>query len=232
MSEERVKRVLAVTGVVVALVLAGLLVVFALCDRTDGGADGRAVESSSSTVRDDDGGIVVEDGEKAEATATPAELSAKIREVSSAYAQESAYVPYESGPYAGKTVYELLRLDGMLDDVEDDRLADEIKTAGVWPSDSTPESYAREIDSLQDEYDSWRVRLWRTACRQIEEKYVDGMRSIIADHSECSWGSVGDAPVNEGSKESYQSMVDWYVAAGAVSAQCDADRQYQPTVSE
>ena len=219
MDERRLKHILAVIGVAVALCLAGAGLAYALHDQ----ATAKTAVTATAT-KTKKAAKPKPTATKKAATATVGDVAAKVREISEAYNAESAYKPYGSGPYADETIYALLEDDGVMDDVNDEALSDEIKAAGVWPSDSTPEVNGAEIDRLQNAYDAWHARLWKTACDRFETVSIDeGMMVVIKSDPDCM-GGVGDPPENEGTKESYQAMVDWYENAATVSDRCAAGR--------
>ena len=153
-------------------------------------------------------------------TATYDELAAAVQDVSNKYRSETSWTPYQSGPYAGMSIYELLDMTDDMDGVDDDAMADEIKTADTMPDDTSPEDLAAEITRLRNAYDAWDRRLWRTACDRFEEQSVtDGMKPVIQANPDCM-GAAGDPPANQGTKESYQAMVDWYENAANLSTRC------------
>ena len=118
------------------------------------------------------------------------------------------------------SIYELLDMTDDMDGVDDDAMADEIKTADTMPDDTSPEDLAAEITRLRNAYDAWDRRLWRTACDRFEEQSVtDGMKPVIQANPDCM-GAAGDPPANQGTKESYQAMVDWYENAANLSTRC------------
>ena len=118
------------------------------------------------------------------------------------------------------SIYELLDMTDDMDGVDDDAMADEIKTADTMPDDTSPEDLAAEITKLRNAYDAWDKRLWKTACDRFEEQSItDGMKPVIQANPDCM-GAAGDPPANQGTKESYQAMVDWYENAADLSARC------------
>lgn len=215
MDQSRLKRILAIIGVIIALTFAG------------GGLwyvthQPETTQASTTKPRKTVKRKTATKPRKTVETATFDQLTAKIQEISGAYRTEMAYTPYQSGPYAGMGIYELLEMTGDLDEVDDNAIADEIKTADVMPSTTSPERMAREIRRLQNAYDAWSQRLWRVACDRFKTQSVDAMEAIIKSKPDCMAGA-GDPPANERTKASYQAMVNWYENAGTLSDQCAAN---------
>lgn len=220
MDERRLKHILAIIGIIIALCLAGAGLAYALHDQATAKNTATVTAKAKRTKK---AGKPKATATPKAATATVRDVAAKVREISTAYTEESTYKPYRTGPYANETIYALLEDGGVMDDVDDEAMSDEIKAAGVWPSDSTPEENAAEIDRLQKAYDAWHARLWKTACDRFESVSIDGgMMVVIKSDPDCMSG-VGNPPENKGTKESYQAMIDWYNAAATVSDQCAAN---------
>ena len=212
MDKSRLGRILAAIGVVIALALAGwgLWTVPRPAKAPAKATAGAPAETATRKK--------ATEGKRP--TATYDELAAAVQDVSNKYRSESGYTPYRSGPYAGMSIYELLDMTDDMDGVDDDAMADEIKTADTMPDDTSPEDLAAEITRLRNAYDAWDRRLWRTACDRFEERSVtDGMKPVIQADPDCM-GAAGDPPANQGTKESYQAMVDWYENAAGLSARC------------
>lgn len=212
MDKSRLGRILAAIGVIIALALAGwgLWTVTRPAKapaKATAGAPAKTATRKKAT-------------EGKRPTATYDELAAAVQDVSNKYRSESGYTPYQSGPYAGMSIYELLDMTDDMDGVDDDAMADEIKTADTMPDDTSPEDLAAEITKLRNAYDAWDKRLWKTACDRFEEQSItDGMKPVIQANPDCM-GAAGDPPANQGTKESYQAMVDWYENAADLSARC------------
>ena len=212
MDKSRLGRILAAIGVIIALVLAGwgLWTVTHPAKapaKATAGAPAKTATRKKAT-------------EERRPTATYDELAAAVQDVSNKYRSETSWTPYRSGPYAGMSIYELLDMTDDMDGVDDDAMADEIKTADTMPDDTSPEDLAAEITRLRNAYDAWDKRLWRTACDGFEEQSItDGMKPVIQTNPDCM-GAAGDPPANQGTKESYQAMVDWYENAANLSARC------------
>lgn len=212
MDKSRLGRILAAIGVVIALALAGWgLWTVTRPAKTPAKATAGAPAKTATRKKATEG---------KRPTATYDELAAAVQDVSNKYRSESGYTPYQSGPYAGMSIYELLDMTDDMDGVDDDAMADEIKTADTMPDDTSPEDLAAEIAKLRNAYDAWDKRLWETACDRFEEQSItDGMKPVIQANPDCM-GAAGDPPANQGTKESYQAMVDWYENAASLSARC------------
>lgn len=212
MDKSRLGRILAAIGVIIALALAGWGL-WTVTRPAKAPAKATAGAPAKNATRKK-----ATEGKRP--TATYDELAAAVQDVSDKYRSESGYTPYRSGPYAGMSIYELLDMTDDMDGVDDDAMADEIKTADTMPDDTSPEDLAAEITRLRNAYDAWDKRLWETACDRFEEQSItDGMKPVIQAKPDCM-GAAGDPPANQGTKESYQAMVDWYENAANLSARC------------
>lgn len=212
MDKSRLGRILAAIGVIIALALAGWgLWTVTRPAKTPAKATASAPTKTTTRKKATEG---------KRPTATYDELAAAVQDVSDKYRSESGYTPYRSGPYAGMSIYELLDMTDDMDGVDDDAMADEIKTADTMPDDTSPEDLAAEITKLRNTYDAWDKRLWETACDRFEEQSITGgMKPVIQANPDCM-GAAGDPPANQGTKESYQAMVDWYENAANLSTRC------------
>ena len=162
MDKSRLGRILAAIGVVIALALAGWgLWTVTRPAKTPAKATASAPAKTATRKKAT---------EEKRPTATYDELAAAVQDVSNKYRSESGYTPYRSGPYAGMSIYELLDMTDDMDGVDDDAMADEIKTADTMPDDTSPEDLAAEITRLRNAYDAWDRRLWRTACDRFESR--------------------------------------------------------------